>query len=83
MVDTQFPEPLDNAIRAAYRKMTEAHNGDLAVGTITNGTIIANAYDLQSGTISAATASPAGVLITEAIRMLPNAFGITGARKPA
>ena len=36
-----------------------------------------------NGTISAATARPAGVLITEAIRMLPSAFGTTGARNEA
>ena len=33
-----------------------------------------------NGTISAATASAAGVLMTEAIRILPSAFGTIGAR---
>jgi hypothetical protein len=36
-----------------------------------------------NGTSSAATANPAGVLITEAIRMLPSAFGTSGARNDA
>jgi len=38
VVDTPFPEPLDNAIRAAYRKMTEAHGGDLAVAVRSSAT---------------------------------------------
>ncbi len=36
-----------------------------------------------NGTNSAAMASAAGVLMTEAIRMLPNAFGTIGARNDA
>ncbi len=37
----------------------------------------------SNGTISAAIASPAGVLMIEAIRMLPSAFGTNGARNEA
>jgi autotransporter-associated beta strand protein len=38
------------------------YNGDLAVGTLSNGTITANSYDLQSGTISATVAGANGVV---------------------
>ena len=36
-----------------------------------------------NGTISAAIARAAGVLITDAVRILPSAFGMTGARNAA
>ena len=37
----------------------------------------------SNGTIRAATARPAGVLMIEAIRMLPSAFGTIGDRNEA
>ena len=39
--------------------------------------------DGSNGTISAATARPAGVLMIDAIRMLPSAFGTSGPRNDA
>src|SRR4029079_16329645 len=38
------------------------YNGDLATGTLSNGSITAGSYDLQSGTISASVGRTNGVV---------------------
>ena len=54
----------------------------LPVG-LCGSTISPSAVDGPNGTIKAAIANAAGVEITEAIKILPSAFGITGPSIPA